>query len=148
MKTFFALVMLCTCLVATACNKTGTPTEYGKACDPANDKKVLEVAGFIDDGGSLFCSNTGGGPVRCGFKLRQNAGDKQGFSVDIETGTSANTVEKPAGSYKREDLKVRDNSGNVINFADKYRVTGTMHYAKGSGTSPDVCYVTVSKIEK
>lgn len=148
MKTFFAITVLCLSVCLTGCNKTGTPVEYGKACDPANDKKVIEVAGYIDDGGSLFCSNTGGGPVRCGFKLRQNAGDKQGFSIDIETGTSANTVEKPSGSYKREDLKVRDNSGNVINFADKYRVTGTMNYAKGSGSSGDVCYVTVTKIEK
>ena len=148
MKTFFTLVLIGSCCLFAACNKTGTPTEFGKACDPANDKKVLEVTGYLDDGGSLFCSNIGGGPVTCGLKLKQNAGDKEGIKIDIEAGTSANNIEKPSGSYKREDLKIRDNSGNVINLADKYRVTGTMHMAKGSGSSPDVCYVTVTKIEK
>jgi hypothetical protein len=135
------------CCLVTSCNKTGTPVEYGKACDAANDNKVIEVAGYIDDAGSLFCSNTGG-PMTCGFKLKQNVGDKQGISIDIQTGSSSNTVEKPSGSYKREDLKIRDNSGNLVNLADKYRVTGTMKIAKGSGSSPDVCYVTVTKIEK
>jgi hypothetical protein len=148
MKTYFAVAILSMCCLVTSCNKTGTPTEFGKACDPANDKKVLEVTGYIDDGGSLFCSNIGGGPVTCGFKLKQNASDKDGIKIDIETGSSANTVEKPSGSYKREDLKIRDNSGNVINLADKFRITGTMHYAPGSGNSPGVCYVTVTKIEK
>ena len=89
-----------------------------------------------------------GGAAASGWTLYPPLTIQQGISIDIETGSSANTVEKPSGSYKREDLKVRDNSGNVINFNDKYRVTGTMHFAKGSGSSGDVCYVTVTKIEK
>lgn len=140
MKTLFALAIISLCLL-TSCNKTGTPTEFGKACDPSNDKKVIEVTGFIDDGGSLFCSNTGG-PLTCGFKLKQNAGDKEGISIDIEVGSSSNEVEKPAGSYKREDLKIRDNSGNLIKLGDKYKVTGRITVGGGA------CFVKVTKIEK
>ncbi|MEO6393279.1 MAG: hypothetical protein ABIP75_15620 [Pyrinomonadaceae bacterium] len=149
MKIYLALAALSLCCFLIGCNKTGTPTEYTNACSEANDKKYIEVAGFLDDKGGIFCSNTGGGPVRCGFKLLQNSGDPKGFSADIEIGTGANSVEKITGSYKREDIKIHDNSGNVINLADKYRVTGKLNFAKDpTAKTGDVCYLTVTKIEK
>lgn len=149
MKIIFGMSLICMCCLFSGCNKTGTPTEYASACSEANDKKVIEVPGFLDDKGSLFCSNTGGGPVRCGFKLLQNAGDPKGFSADVEVGTWANNVEKITGSYKREDIKIHDNSGNLVNLAEKYRVTGTLHFAKDpTGKGADVCYMYVTKIEK
>ena len=93
-------------LASFACaTKTGTPVEYSKACDAENEKKYIEVTGFLDDGGSMFCSNTGGGPVRCGFKLLENPGAGKGFTADIPQGTLANTVEKLDRGYKKEDIK-------------------------------------------
>ena len=148
MKKYLILAVGFLCLAAAGCNTTGTPVEHAKACDAENDGKTLEVSGFLSDKGSLFCSNTGGGPVRCGFKLLAAPTDDKGFSADIETGSGANTVEKPASGYKKEDLKVRDNSGSVINLAEKVKVTGKIRTTKDPASNSVVCYMTVSKIEK
>ncbi|HLA95905.1 MAG TPA: hypothetical protein VK612_09305, partial [Pyrinomonadaceae bacterium] len=111
-------------LFAIACNTTGTPVEFAKACDIENEKKTIEVSGFLDDKGSLFCSNIGGGNVKCGFRLMENKGDEKTIGADIEQGSSANNVEKLGSGYKKEDIKVRDNGGNIINMADKVKLTG------------------------
>lgn len=131
------------------CNQTGTPVEYSKACSVENDKKYIEVSGFLNDKGGVYCSNTGGGPVRCGFKLLENPTTEKGFSADIEQGTWANNVEKLQSGYKKEDIKIHDNGGNVIALDQKVKLVGKMSYAKGGGDgSNDVCYLTVTKIEK
>ena len=149
MKRYSVLILTLVCLAFSACNQTGTPVEYARACDVENEKKYIEVVGYLDDKGGLFCSNTGGGPVRCGFKLLETLGAEKGFSADIETGTWGNNVEKPKSGYKREDLKVRDNSGNVISLNDKVKLVGKMNVAKNpSNPEHDVCYLTVTKIEK
>jgi hypothetical protein len=46
--------------------------------------------------------------------------------------------------YKKEDIKIRDNAGNVINLSDKVKLTGEMN------VTPDqkVCFLNVTKIEK
>jgi len=136
------------CFAATGCNTTGVPVEHAKACDAENDGKTVEVTGFLNDKGSLFCSNTGGGPVRCGFKLLASVGDDKGISADVETGGGANEVEKPASGYKKEDIKLRDNNGNLITYADKVRVTGKIRSTKDPVSNTTVCYLTVYKIEK
>jgi hypothetical protein len=149
MKNYLTLAIVVMCCIFAACNQTGTPVEYAKACDAENEKKYIEVIGYLDDKGSLFCSNTGGGPVRCGFKLLEKPGAEKGFSADIEVGTWGNNVEKPERSYKREDLKVRDNGGNLISLDDKVKLVGKMNVAKNpSNPEHDVCYLTVTKIEK
>jgi hypothetical protein len=150
MKNYFipAIIFAC-CMFAAACNQTGTPVEYARACDVENEKTYIEVSGFLDDKGGVFCSNTGGGPVRCGFKLLENPGAEKGFSADIEQGTWANNVEKLQSGYKKEDIKIHDNSGNIINPADKVKLVGKMNVAKNpSNPEYDVCYLTVTKIEK
>ena len=149
MKNYLILTIIFICGFLTACNQTGTPVEYARACDAENEKKYIEVVGYLDDKGGLFCSNTGGGPVRCGFKLLETLGAEKGFSADIETGTWGNNVEKPKSGYKREDLKVRDNSGNFINLNDKVKLVVRMNVLKNaSNPEHDVCYLTVTKIEK
>lgn len=147
MKNFLILAMVFLCFAAAGCTaEKGVPVEHAKACDLENDGKTVEVAGFLNDKGGLYCSNTGGGPVRCGFKLLANAGDDKGISADIETGSGANQVEKPQSSYKKEDIKIRDNSGNLFTYADKVKVTGKIRSTKDGGTP--VCYMKVSKIER
>ena len=148
MKNYLISAVAFLCLAAAGCNTTGVPVEHAKACDAENDGKTVEVAGFLNDKGSLFCSNTGGGPVRCGFKLLANAGDDKGISADVETGSGANEVEKPQSGYKKEDIKLRDNSGNLITYADKVRVTGKIRTTKDPASGNTVCYLTVAKIEK
>lgn len=148
MKNLLISAIAFLCLAAAGCNTTGTPVEHAKACDPENDGKTVEVTGFLNDKGGLYCSNTGGGPVRCGFKLLANSGDDKGISADVETGSGANEVEKPTSGYKKEDLKLRDNSGNLITYADKVRVTGKIRTTKDPVSNNTVCYLTVAKIEK
>jgi hypothetical protein len=142
-----AMVFIC-CMFASCAQQTGTPVEYAKACDVENEKKYIEVSGYLNDKGGVFCSNTGGGPVRCGFKVFESPGEK-GFSADIEQGSGANTVEKLQSGYKKEDIKIRDNSGNVIDIDGKVKLVGKMNVAKNaSNPEYDVCYLTVTKIEK
>jgi hypothetical protein len=149
MKNYLFPAMLLMCSIFTACNQTGTPVEYARACDTENEKKYIEVSGYLDDKGGVFCSNTGGGPVRCGFKLLESPGAEKGFSADIEQGSWANNVEKLQSGYKKEDIKIHDNSGNIINTADKVKLVGKMNVAKNaSNPEYDVCYLTVTKIEK
>lgn len=149
MKNYSISGLIFICCLFTACNQTGVPVEYARACDTENDKKYIEVSGYLDDKGGVFCSNTGGGPVRCGFKLLESPGAEKGFSADIEQGTWANNVEKLQSGYKKEDVKIHDNSGNIINMADKVKLVGKMNTAKDP-TSPTggPCYLTVTKIEK
>ncbi len=144
MKNYLILAVIFICCAAVGCNSTGTPVEFSKACSFENDKKYIEVNGFLDAKGAVYCSNTGGGPVRCSFKLLANPGDGKGFTADIERGTWANNVEELKSGYKIEDIKIHDNNGNIINLADKFKVTGKLN------TVPDgsVCYLTVTKIEK
>lgn len=146
MKNYLISAILIIGGLTAACeNQTGVPTEYAKACAAEMDKKYIETSGFLDDKGGVFCSNTGGGPVRCGFKFTETPNaEKVSLSADIERGTSANNVEELPKGYKREDIKIRDNSGNIINLAEKVKITGKLNFVPGS----DRCYVTVSKIEK
>ncbi len=147
-RLLLAITFIC-CTFIAACNQTGTPVEYARACDPANEKTYIEVSGFLDDKGGVYCSNTGGGPVRCGFKLLENPGAEKGFSADIEQGTWANNVEKLQSGYKKEDIKIHDNSGNILDLNGKVKLVGKMNVAKNaSNPEYDVCYLTVTKIEK
>jgi hypothetical protein len=66
------------------------------------------------------------------------------MGADIEVGRSANTVEELAKNYKREDIKIRDHQGNVINLAEKVKLTGKLTVVPGS----ERCFMTVTKIEK
>jgi hypothetical protein len=148
MKRLIFLIFIA-CAAAGCATKTGVPTEFSKACDVENEKKYIEVTGYLIDKGGVFCSNTGGGPVRCGFKLVENPTSESGFSADIEQGTGANGVEKLPSGYKKEDIKIRDDGGNIIAPGQKVKLVGLMNVAKNtSNPEYDVCYLTVSKIEK
>ncbi len=145
MKSYFIATALFACYVfAFACgNKTGVPVEFSKACSPENEKKYVEVGGFFDDKGGVFCSNIGG-RMECGFTLKEKPTDEKGFTAYIEQGDWANTVEKLQSGYKHEDIKIRASDGNPINLADRVKLTGEMNVAPGGS----VCFIKVTKIEK
>lgn len=127
----------------------GEPVEYSKACDRGNDKKTIEVKGFLDDDGGLFCSNTSG-RMECGFKLKDDLQSKdRGFTADIATGGGANTMDKVGSGYKKSDIVVRDNEGNAVDLTKKATVTGTLNSFEDK-TSPEGggCYMKVYKIEQ
>ncbi len=134
------------CLLAafgSACNKEGIPVDIGSACAEGNDQKYLATTGVLDDRGSIFCSNIGGGPVRCMLDVGAEKGGTKVFGADIEQGSSSSEIEKLESGYKKSDIKIRDNSGTVINLGDKLRFTGKMSVVPGS-----TCFMTVDKIEK
>ena len=144
MKNYLILTVIVVCWVAPACsNKTGVPVELSKACALENDKKYVEVNGFLDDKGGVFCSNIGG-RMECRFTLKENPQDNDGINVYIEQGTWANNVEKLEKSYKREDIKIHVDDGNLINLSEKVKLTGEI------GMMPDGrgCSLKVTKIEK
>ncbi|MBI2687159.1 MAG: hypothetical protein HYX27_12650 [Acidobacteria bacterium] len=127
-------------LLLTACTRP-VPMEFVSVCAAENEKKTVEVTGYIDDGGRVFCSNHGG-RMECGFRFTQNPGEKKGFSAEIQQGSGANAVEKLPSGYTRADLKIRDDNANPINLANKVKITGKI------SVTPDlsVCFVTVTKI--
>jgi hypothetical protein len=144
MKFFLSLALLA--LIIAGCNSrptTGVPTEFAKACSPENEKKYLEVSGFLDDKGGIFCSNRSG-RMECSFNLRETPTGEKKLSAYIQTGTSANSAEQLPKGYSREDLKIRDNAGNIINLADKVKITGELN----TTSDPNVCFIDVTKIEK
>lgn len=143
------LFVLAVGLFAAACGETtGVPTEFAKACDVENDKKHIEVSGILEDRKGIFCSNTSG-RMECGYKLVQNAGDEKGLSSDIAVGSGSNAAEKPEKGYKIEDLKIRDNAGNLIKLGDKVSLTGKLTTAPNAANPEhSVCYLQVNKIVK
>lgn len=139
-----ATIIFVCCLMAGCANKTGVPVEFSKACSPEYDGKYIEVGGFLDDKGSVFCSNIGGGGVKCGFKFKEDQASAKDMSADIPVGSGANSVDQPPKGYKREDIKIRDDQGSVINIAEKVKLTGKLTVVPNS----DRCFMTVTKIEK
>jgi hypothetical protein len=138
------MIIFAVCLFAAGCSTAGVPVEYSKACSSENDNKYIEVGGFLNGKTSVFCSNIGGGSVKCGFSFKESPTSEKDMGADIEVGTGANTVEELPKDYKSENVKIRDNNGNVINLADKVKLTGKLSVVPGS----ERCFMTVKKIEK
>jgi hypothetical protein len=150
MKNYFIPGLIFICCIFAACNQTGTPVEYARACDADNDKKYVEVSGYLDDMYSVTCRpNTSSDPVTCSYELLESPGAQHGIRADIELGNGANNVEKLQSGYKKEDVKVHDNSGNIIKLTDRVKLVGKMYVTKNSNPGyNDVCFITVTKIEK
>jgi hypothetical protein len=150
MGKYLLLTAVFVCCLAAACEQqTGTPVEYAQACDAANEKKYVEVVGYLDAKGSVFCSNTGGGPVRCGLKLLSAPGAGDGFTADIVQGSFSNSVEKFESSYKNEDIKIHDNNGSIMKVGGKVKLVGQMNVQKNPADPKyDVCFLTVTKIDQ
>lgn len=144
MRTLFYTALFGLLLIAAGCDTKGEPVELSKACAPEQDEKVIEVTAFLDDKGGVYCSNTGGGPVRCGFDMTKKKEGERSVSADIVMGTSANNVEQLESGYRKEDIKIRDNEGKLVDLSKEVRVTGTMHTTQDAS----VCYLTVAKIEQ
>jgi|SRR6185436_279028 len=145
MKYLVAVLTSAGALLPAACSQPepGMPVEFSKACVPEKEKKIIAVSGYLRPGASVFCSKHGG-RMECGFTFAETADAKQGFSADIEQGSGANTVDKLKSGYRREEIKIRDSAGSVINLAEKVRLTGKMN------VTPDrsVCFLQVTRIDR
>lgn len=132
-----------------SCSVTGEPIEFSKACAIENDGKTFEVKGVLaEQGRSVYCSNTGG-RMECGFDLLESAGSQNRLRIDIEQGSGANTVSELASGYKKEDIKIRDNSGSEIALdKDVVKLTGKISVAPAAPGGQGVCFIQVRKIER
>lgn len=140
MKKFLLLIIS---LSAIGCDAKGKPTNYKDACNLENNDINIEVGGYINDGGSIYCSSTSG-RYECGFDFLSDLNSQKGFSVSIKEGSSSNSVEKLESGYKKEDIKIHDDNGKIISLANKVTLTGKIRTVK----EPDeVCYMKVYKIE-
>jgi len=140
-----AILLFIAVVFSSACTKQeAVPVDIGNICATDNDKKYVSTSGYLDDRGSIFCSNIGGGRLDCGLDVVASPGGSKVFSADIEEGSSADEIEKLASGYKKEDIKIHDDKGAVINLSDKVKLTGKMTL------TPDgsVCFMTVDKIER
>ena len=143
MKYMAAAAVFTAALPLAACSQPepGTPVEFSKACALENEKKIIAASGYLTPGTSVFCSKHGG-RMECGLTLVETADAKKGFGAHVEQGSGANTVDKLKSGYRREDIRIRDSAGNVINLAEKVTLTGKMNVTR------DVCFLQVTKIER
>ena len=139
------IVILITAFFLVGCAaKEATPVDISKICAADNEKKYVVTSGFLDDKGSIFCSNIGGGRLDCKLDVTAAPGAAKAFGADVEQGNGSNQIEKLPGGYKREDIKIHDNAGNIINLSDKVKLTGQMSILPDGS----VCFMEVDKIEK
>ena len=143
MKAIYLMGFLVAAFVLSSCTKEAVPTDISKICAADNEKKYVVTSGYLDPGGSVFCSNTGG-RMDCGLDVIANPGGKRAFGADIEQGSGASEIEKLSSGYKKEDIKIHNTTGGIINLSDKVTLTGQMSIAPGGS----VCFMEVDKIEK
>ena len=138
------ILLLIAIVFSSACAKDAVPVDISGICAADNEKKYVSTSGYLDDRGSIFCSNIGGGRMNCGMDVVASPGGAKVFSADIEDGGSADEIEKLESGYKKEDIKIHDDKGAVISLSDKVKLTGQM------SITPDgsVCFMTVDKIER
>lgn len=137
--------VLFTVLIFMAC--AGNPAEqiaFPTVCNASDDTKYVKVTGYLTDEGSVFCSNIGGGRMECNFTLTEKPDGGAKIGAAIAQGSGANSVEEFGSSYKKEDLKIHDNSGGLVKIGDKLTLTGKYN-ALPDGSH---CFLTVDKIEK
>ena len=144
LRKLFAVSLLLGGSVLAGCKKDAVRAELSNICSPENEKKYLVTSGYLNDGGSIFCSNIGGGRMDCPFDVIAGPGGNRVFGADIEQGSGASEIEKLPSSYKKEDIKIHDSNGGVINLSDKVTLTGQMSIAPDGS----VCFMEVDKIEK
>ncbi len=144
LKNSFLLALVSGLFIAGCAAKQGEPVDFATACKVENDGKYVELTGYLQDRGSVFCSNIGSSMVNCGMTLTPTADGKEGFLADIEQGTGSNEIEKFEGSYKKDDLKIRDNAGAFVQIGDKVKLTGKF------SVPPDAkgCFMHADRIEK
>ena len=145
MKPYFPRVAILACYLSAACSQpeSGVPLELAKACAAENEKKVVEISGFLSAAGSVYCSNRSG-RMECGLRFTEGPAGGKGMSAYVAQGSSANSMEKLKSGYKREDIRIRDHNGSLVNLAEKVKLTGKL------SVTPDlsVCFIDVTRIEK
>jgi hypothetical protein len=145
-KSTFFLTLAAGLLAASCAAKQGETIDFANSCKIENDGKYVAITGYLNDDGHIFCSNIGSSTVNCGLMLTEGPDlvKGRGLKADIDQGSGSNQIEKFEGSYKKENLKIRDNNGQMVNIGDKVKLTGKF------SVTPDasLCFMHADRIEK
>jgi hypothetical protein len=123
------------------CNAKGTPVDYSKTCDKANDKTNVEVVGYFNNTGGAMCSKSGNEPMRCPINFVSAPGEKNAIRAYIDKGSGKSEIDGVDG----KGLKIRDDKGEFVENSQKVRIVARVKRLDSVGA--DECYVTVKKIE-
>lgn len=130
-------------IFAAGCNNDIVPVDLGGACSPENNGKYVALNGFITPSLSVFCSGKSG-RNECGFLVKERLDRDEDLRVAIEQATTANSVEKSESGYTKDNIRIRDDTGSVIDLSEKVHLTGQMRVVPGE----QVCYMRTTKIER
>ncbi|HEY2846909.1 MAG TPA: hypothetical protein VGI80_03770 [Pyrinomonadaceae bacterium] len=139
----FVVLVIASASILAACKKDAVNVDLANACAADNEKKYVSTVGYLNDGGSIFCSNIGGGRMDCSLDLVATAGGSRVLGAEIEQGTGSSEIEKFESGYKKDDLKIHDANGGFVKLGDKVKITGEMSVVPGS-----TCFMEIDKIEK
>lgn len=147
------------CLITLACSTLppAVPVEYANVCKQENDKKRVEVTGYLGLGsGNLYCPSEYG--VRmCYLSFYENPDTKpddehKGITTKIVIGNSGSTMNEPRQSVAgitNSDLVIREDKGTNVTTKDKLKLSATITVTDDIiNKGKTVCYLTVDKIEK
>lgn len=124
---------------------SGVPVKFESACDKANEGKRLMLEGYLDFPESGFPD----GATSVMLRLRPSlASWENTVGVSGKIGHSANGVEMPPATYKKTDLKVHLRDGQVVGYANKVKVSGTMFSTRTLGQGAYTCGLADTLFER
>ncbi len=113
----FALAMAAASGMYSGCSSKGMPVDYANICDPANNKKVVEVSGYFNPVRSVMCSTSKSVPwMTCPVPFVNTPGANLPLTANIDLGKGANQIDK-------EQLQIRDDKGAIVPGTQKVTIT-------------------------
>jgi hypothetical protein len=102
----------------------GVPVAFNSVCEKANEGKRIMVEGYVNYP-HLFHEND----VSLMLRMRPSlALQETPLGVSAKLGDQVNNVELPPEHFKQSDLKLHLADGQVVGYADKIKVSGTMYF--------------------
>lgn len=116
-----------------------TPMTFADAKDPKSKFEDMRVTleGYIAVGSTVYDNGTS-----IGLQLWERKGQHQGdyMLVSFDVGSGNNEMKSLPDDYKRSDLELKDDKGNIVRNGDRIRITGmyTNPYSEGDFGSIDL----------
>jgi hypothetical protein len=138
-----ALIFITMFLIAACSSKPAEQIAFPSVCKAEDEGKYVQVSGYLRDGGSIFCSDTGG-RMECSLELNEKPDGGAKLNVYIAQGSGSDSIEEFPSGYKKSDIKIHDHSGALLKLGDLVKVTGKYN-ALPDGSH---CFLDADKIEK
>jgi hypothetical protein len=140
--------MLLFCVVA-ACGQSGAPArgvpvKFETACEKANEGKRVMLEGYLDFPEHGFDDAATAVMLRLRPRL---ASWEFTVGANARIGKDANMVQMPPSNYKKTDLRLHLADGQVVGYANKVKVSGTMFSTSSVGQGAYTCGLTNTLFE-